>query len=73
MFLNEEIGRLKEKIDAALSREEFSSDSEMATKAKKIVEKLNVFSEAGIEEDVLLTVMKTQKLVKEIYHDGDSN
>ena len=73
MFLNEEIGRLKEKIDAALSREEFSNDSEMATKAKKIVEKLNVFSEAGIEEDVLLTVMKTQKLVKEIYHDGDSN
>ena len=73
MFLNEEIGRLKEKIDSALSREEFSSDSEMAAKAKKIVEKLNVFSETGIEEDVLLTVMKTQKLVKEIYHDGDSN
>ena len=73
MFLNEEIGRLKKQISEAMARKEFSEDKEMMNKANKIVEKLDIFSTTGIEEDTLLVVMKTQKLVKEIYHDGDSN
>ena len=42
-------------------------------KADKIVAKLDGFANQNINESVLLTVMKTQKLVKEIYSNADSN
>jgi hypothetical protein len=73
MFLNEEIGRLKAKMSEAVEKSEFTEDEAMATKASQIVEKLNVFSMSTIDESVLLTVMKTQKLVREIYDNADSN
>ena len=73
MFLNEEIGRLKGKMSEAIEKSEFTEDEAMASKASQIVEKLNVFSMSTIDESVLLTVMKTQKLVREIYDNADSN
>ena len=73
MFLNEEIGRLKIKLVKAQKLEEINSDPEMVRKTTAIIEKLNSFAKKEISQDVLLTIMKTQSLVKEIYSDGDSS
>ena len=40
---------------------------------QNIIEKLEAFSKANVDEEVLLTVLKTQELVKEIYSDGSNN
>jgi hypothetical protein len=73
MFLNEEIERLKNKLIEAKSLDEINTDENMGNKTDKIIDKLNSFSSATINDDVLATVMKTQQLVKEIYDDVDSN
>jgi hypothetical protein len=73
MFLNEEISRLKKKVAAAKGISEFKEDNEMLAKTNKIIEKLDNFASQSINEEVLLTVMRTQELVKEIYSDGDNN
>ena len=72
-FLNEEIGRLKVLLEGSLESLEISSDEEMRNKTNTIIEKLNEFSTKGVEENLLLTVLKTQSLVKEINSNGDSN
>jgi len=71
-FLNEEISRLKKTISEHASEEMFQSDAEMKQKAVKIVEKLDNFKKTEISEEVLLTVLKTQQLAKEL-SDGSNN
>ena len=72
-FLNEEISRLKVFLENSLENLEISSDEDMKKKTNTIIEKLETFSTKGIEENLLLTVLKTQSLVKEISSNGDSN
>ena len=72
MFLNEEIGRLSKGLEDAKDLEEIKSDKHMVEKANNIIEKLNSFSRETIDENVLITVMKTQQLIKEIYSHGDN-
>jgi hypothetical protein len=71
LFLNEEIKRLITRLEEATSTKEIRDDNEMKKKTDKIVEKLRSYSRTTITDDVLLTIMKTQQLVKEIYNDGD--
>ena len=73
IFLNEEIPRLREQLENSLETEELSSDSEMQEKTKEIIGRLASFSREQISESLLLTVLRTQKLVKEIYSDGADN
>jgi len=73
MFLNEEIGRLKEKLEEAKNIDEIKSDTSMSSKADKIISKLNSYSQETISENVIMTVLKTQQLVKEIHEDGRSS
>tara|TARA_Y100001963_G_C6782593_1_gene450832 strand:- start:2254 stop:3087 length:834 start_codon:yes stop_codon:yes gene_type:complete len=73
MFLNEEIGRLKSSLKKAQHTPEIQSDEEMSIKTQKVVELLNNFATESINEEVLLTVLKTQSLVKEIYPDGNNS
>ena len=44
----------------------------MVEKTNKIVEKLESFKSTNIDEDILLTILKTQELAKEL-HDGGNN
>ena len=67
-FLNEEIGRLKTKLVAAKKAEEIKTDKEMLRKTEEVIAKLQSFSKEGLTENVLLTVLKTQTLVEEIYN-----
>ena len=70
VFLNEEIARLKNKLEEAKAINEIKSDTEMLEKTNKIIERLNGFFNRTIDDNLLLTVMRTQELVKEIYTDA---
>jgi uncharacterized protein (UPF0332 family) len=72
MFLNEEIVRLKKVITESSTGEMFTEDAEMKQKASQIIEKLEGFKKAQINDDILLTVLKTQELVKEMSN-GSNN
>lgn len=72
MFLNEEIVRLKKVITESSTDEMFTEDAEMKQKASQIIEKLEGFKKAQINDDILLTVLKTQELVKEMSN-GSNN
>ena len=64
MFLNEELTRLKEEIDTV-------EDTNLNDKKELISEKLNSFQNTEINENLLLTVLKTQELVKELSNGSD--
>jgi len=70
MFLNEEIARLKSDLKKATLLTEIREDEQMLAKTEKIVARLEELRECTIDDEILLTVMKTQSLVKEIYSDG---
>jgi hypothetical protein len=72
-FLNSEIGRLKEELNNSFDTKEISEDENMTSKTRQVVEKLTAFSKLDINEEILLTVLKTQELVKEIYSDGTNS
>jgi hypothetical protein len=72
-FLNEEIGRLKDALSQAQENEHIKEDKDMLTKSRQIIERLDACSQEGISDHLLTTVLKTQKLVKELQSDGDSN
>jgi hypothetical protein len=69
IFLNEEIGRLKQRLEDAKETEEIKTDKMMVEKTDNIIVKLNNYSKEVISEKLLLTILQTQKLVKEIYSD----
>lgn len=70
-FLNTEISRLKTNLEESKSVDVIKKDEELLNKTKQVVDKLAEFHQVGITEDVVLTVLKTQQLVEEIYTDGD--
>jgi hypothetical protein len=71
LFLNEEIKRLINELERARTVEEIKADKDMTQKTQQIVEKLKTYARSGITDDVLLTVMRTQQLVKEIYNNAN--
>jgi len=71
-FLNEEIRRLKSVIGESLQEDTISSDDEMIEKTNKIVEKLESFKSTNIDDNILLTILKTQELARELYNGGDN-
>jgi hypothetical protein len=72
-FLNEEVARLKEKLAKALTKEEILKDKSMIEKTNKVIKNLDTLTESIIDEKRLLAILRTQKLVKEIYADGHSD
>mgnify|MGYP003112084314 CR=1 FL=1 len=73
IYLNTEIARLKEQLEGARTMNEISLDVDMGKKLESVINKLSSFAESEINDDVLLTVLKTQSLTKEIYTDGADN
>jgi hypothetical protein len=68
MYLNTEIGRLKTKLTEATNIDAIKNDKEMLNRTNQIVEKLESFAKSDVNENVLMTVLKTQSLVEEIYN-----
>ncbi len=74
IFLNREIGRLKSSLSEATSVEEIANDPEMIRKTNAVRERLESLTDAtSLNESTLLTIMKTQELVKEIYNDASNS
>jgi len=69
IYLNDEIGRLKEELEKAKGISEIKNDETMLQKTTAVMERLNSFATATITDDILMTVLKTQALVKEINTD----
>jgi hypothetical protein len=73
IFLNEEIGKLKKEVSAALATAEIKEDPEMQQKTQKVMELLESFKTTSLDDQVLLKIMKIQQLAKEINHHGDND
>lgn len=67
IYLNEEIGRLKEAINKSFSSEELKSDKGMQEKTKQVEKILNDFKEAKkISSEMLEKIIKIQQYVYEV-------
>lgn len=73
MFLNEEIERLKIELKKAKNVDEIKSDKEMMNKTEQVIERLDSYSQKTVNEEILMTIMRTQELVKEIHTDGNND
>jgi arsenate reductase-like glutaredoxin family protein len=74
IYLNRELGRLKQSLSEAVVIEEIANDPEMVRKTNAVRERLESLSkETILNESTLLTIMKTQELVKEIYDDASNS
>jgi hypothetical protein len=66
MYLNEEVGRLKNKVEEALQSEEINSDKEMTESTTKVIGVLNEMAKKPIDEDLIRQVMNVQSFVTEV-------
>ena len=74
IYLNRELGRLKQSLSEAVKVEEIANDPEMVKKTNAVKERLESLSgETSLNESTLLTILKTQELIKEIYDDGSNS
>lgn len=71
-YLNEEILRLKSAIIESYDIKEFSEDPEMKIQAQNVVQMLEGYSTKSIDENILVTILKTQELARELT-DGNSD
>ena len=66
MYLDEEIGRLKEQVFEAKQAPEFKQDSDMLEKANQVLNILEGFSQKPLEDGDLKKILKIQELAREI-------
>ena len=70
MFLNEEIARLKKEVTNSMELEEIKNDSDMVSKSENVLKLLENLKGQYITENILVKVLKVQKLINEIKLDG---
>jgi arsenate reductase-like glutaredoxin family protein len=74
IYLNRELGRLKQSLSEAAQVDEIANDPEMIRKTDAVRQRLDELSgETKLNESTLMTILKTQELVKEIYDDGSNS
>jgi len=66
IYLNTEIGRLKEEVSSAKDTKEFVEDNEMTEKADQVLGLLETFSQKPLEDGDLKKILKIQELAREI-------
>jgi len=72
-FLNEEISRLKEQLKKSQNTDYISKDEDMREKTSQVLTELDSYKTQSINEHILLVVLKTQALAREVSQDGDHN
>jgi hypothetical protein len=65
-YLNEEVGRLRDKVKASLDAKEVSSDPEMVKKTEQVLEFLDSLTETKLDEPAIKKIMQIQGLVREV-------
>tara|TARA_B100001123_G_scaffold98558_3_gene113389 strand:- start:3441 stop:4268 length:828 start_codon:yes stop_codon:yes gene_type:complete len=71
MFLNEEVGRLKNVLTKSLEMPDIKNDSRMLEKTTKVLHLIESYYKSEITQEVLLEILKIQSLAQEIEYDGD--
>ena len=66
IYLNEEVGRLKDALSRNSSVKEIAEDKEMLEKSKTILSILESFKEQAVSGDMVKKVLRVQNLVREI-------
>ena len=66
VYLNEEIGRLKEEVEKSQEVEETQSDNNMVGNTKKVLNLIESFSKEEIDEAQIKKILKIQELVREV-------
>jgi len=66
LFLNEEVGRLKNIINKGLQQEEIKSDTTMARKSTEVLELMEDFKKMPISTSMIEKIVKIQHLASEI-------
>ena len=66
IFLNEELGRLKNIIKKSLQQEEVKNDTNMVRKSQDVLELMEDFKKNPISSSMVEKVVKIQHLVSEI-------
>jgi len=70
VYLNEEIGRLKEVINNSLEMEEIKTDSTMLKSTKKVLARIEEYKNQQIDDTMIEQILKIQRLAEEIQTDG---
>ena len=70
IYLNEEVGRLKQIIEGSIRGGEIKKDLKMLESTKKVLDIIGDFRERQIDASMLEKVLKIQNLVSEIQIDG---
>ena len=73
MFLNNELGRIKDKIQEAKKISYISCQTETIKKLDTLHEKLDSYAKKPIDSDSLIVILKTQQVLQEIFSDANSN
>ncbi len=71
VYLNDEIGTLKEKVRRAIGDPVIEQDQEMRQKTEAVLSKLEGYKDSDIDVIMLEEVIKIQSLVQEIEKDGN--
>lgn len=66
IYLNDEIGRLKDQVSEAKKTKEFKEDKDMLQKADQVLGLLEGFSQKPLEDGDLKKILKIQELAREI-------
>lgn len=66
IYLNGEIGRLKDQVSEAKETQEFKEDKDMLDKADQVLNLLEGFSQKPLEDGDLKKILKIQELAREI-------
>jgi hypothetical protein len=67
IYLNEELGKLNERVQRALVQEDIKSDADMSQKTKKILDLIKEFKEKkSMSPDMLENLLKIQQFVHEV-------
>jgi len=65
-YLNEEIERLRARVNKSLELEEVNSDEQMVEKTQKVLDFLDSLKDTKLDERVIKKIMQIQELVREV-------
>ena len=66
IYLNEEVGRLRNLVELSLKREDIISQEETVGKIKEVLNVIDGFKEEEVDQTMVEKVLKIQSLVSEI-------
>ena len=73
IFLNEELGRLKDEVEQILYLDEVKEDPTIMQKTQEVLSVLGSFSDRSIDATAIKDILHIQSLVREAKSDADSN